>query len=259
MNLNTKPTGHIQSEPACLSVDELVDYAVDKLPAESKAVVEHHLQNCEFCRDALEGIGALPQKERARILTAALNEEIRQRSAVTTDKRSLLGRNWNLYVPLAAMLVIGLVSVLYLNRQSPNEMLFTEYFQPYPSLIPIERGDQPENDLQDALIKYEAKDYAGALASFRKVIAVQPDNGVAHFHAGIAALALDDRQAAIASFQTVIALGNAELAGLSQWYCALAYLKNDELDRARLLFEHIIAEKSVFQRNAEELLQQLNR
>lgn len=258
MNLNTESAGQTEGEPTCLSVEDLVDYAVDKLPAESKAVVEQHLQNCEFCREALEGLGALPQKERVRTLTAALNEEIRQRSAVATHTRSLLLRNWNLYVPLAAMLVIGLVSVLYLNRENMNEILFAEYFQPYPSLIPIERGDQPENDLQNALLKYEAKDYAGALERFRKVIAVEPDNRVAHFYAGIASLALDDRQAAIASFQTVIALGDGELTELSQWYCALAYLKNNELGRARLLFEQISKANGVFNRKAEELLKRLN-
>ena len=139
-----------------------------------------------------------------------------------------------------------------------NEKLFAEYFQPYPSLVPIERGDQPENELQNALMKYEARDYADALESFHKVIAAEPDNRVAHFHAGIASLALDDRQAAIASFQTVIALGNGELTQLSQWYCALAYLKNDELDRARLLLEQIIAANGVFSPQAEELLQRLN-
>lgn len=51
-------------ETNCVSQQELLDYLQGRLTPEDRHKVETHLADCEFCSEALEGLSAIPQKER---------------------------------------------------------------------------------------------------------------------------------------------------------------------------------------------------
>lgn len=66
----------IFDETGCLSEEALNEYAHGKLDIHLKKQVEIHINECDFCRDALEGISLMKSKESSRAAIAQLNEKI---------------------------------------------------------------------------------------------------------------------------------------------------------------------------------------
>lgn len=51
-------------ETSCVSQQELLDYLQGRLPEADRHRVEMHLADCPFCSDAMEGLSAIPEKEK---------------------------------------------------------------------------------------------------------------------------------------------------------------------------------------------------
>ena len=101
--------------------------------------------------------------------------------------RKSASRYWSArqYLALAATLVAGVGTALYLGRPGPGESLFQRYFEPYPSTQPIIRGSAGTDSSSDALALYETRDYQDALVAFEDSLKGQPNNPVVHFYAGL--------------------------------------------------------------------------
>lgn len=66
----------IFDETGCLSEEALTEYAHGKLDIHLRKQVEIHVNDCDFCRDALEGISLMKSKDTSRAAIAQLNEKI---------------------------------------------------------------------------------------------------------------------------------------------------------------------------------------
>jgi tetratricopeptide (TPR) repeat protein len=117
--------------------------------------------------------------------------------------------------------VIGLAGVLYLSRDKSHEKLFAEYFAPHPNNIPVRRGEAPQGDLEQAALHYQVKEYAQALKFFENYLAANPDSVHARFY-------------------------------------GLAYLKKNDLENARAVFNKIISYDGAYKDQAMELLDRLD-
>ena len=53
--MDEKPKNIIFQHTECLSKEELIDYLKKKLNKKEILKVEHHISNCEFCSDSIEG------------------------------------------------------------------------------------------------------------------------------------------------------------------------------------------------------------
>ena len=251
-NLHIEPP--VREETACLTVDELAGYAQDRLPVETRSAAAAHLQQCEFCREALEGFASFSDPERIIPTVRSLNDEIRKRTSLPSAKQSLFMRNWNFYVPLAAMVIIGLVSVLYFTREKPYEKLFAEHFQPYPTIDQTIRGEQPGSELTEAFNRYEVGDFKAAAGLLRALQARTPQNDTINFYAGVSELATGNAGQAIADFRKVLLQPEVKLHEAAKWYLGLAYLKADDLERARAVLSEIVLEGGFYHKHAQALL-----
>ncbi len=272
----------------CLSFEQMVGYEEKTLSPAQYAAVDEHLTQCELCSEAMEGFAAFPDKARRSFLVQELHEEIQRRSlpevapeseptwserlagVVRSAKSWLAGTMKNshsilitprygvkLAYAMATTFLVGVVSVIYLNRETPGEKLFASYFQPYPNLASSVRGEQDASKLQEALQSYDAQDFEAALQELRDILASQPNNVMANFYAGISYLNLKETERAIASLQKVLALNDAKFSAPALWYLALAYLQQDQLVQARATLEGITANQHLYQAQAIKLLEQL--
>jgi tetratricopeptide (TPR) repeat protein len=158
----------------------------------------------------------------------------------------------------AVMLVIAVTSVIYLNREKPNETLFAAYFQPYPSTIPSPRGKPSEGLMAEAMAKYKAGDYREALKIYQSIVQTEPSYTMAYFYAGISYLAVNVPQQAITSLQKVIADEGSKYQEHAEWYLGLAYLKANALENAKSQLNRIISRHGLYAEQATELLQRLS-
>lgn len=153
------------------------------------------------------------------------------------------------FIAAAAVLTIGIVlTVNYFFNSPSHEDLVATYFEPYDNVITV-RGEKEE--LDDALLKYEEKNYAEALVIF----ATYAENETANFYAGECEMALKDYDKALISFEKTIK-AKGLFSEIATFHKALAYVgKGDEVQAKITLIS--IAEKSDFYEKAQNLLRDL--
>ncbi len=109
----------IFDETGCLSEEALTEYAHGKLGIHLKKQVEIHINECDFCRDALEGISLMKSKESSRAAIAQLNEKIANHGKPQHAGGKVIQMNFlRLAAAVALFFVLG-GGVLYVALNPP--------------------------------------------------------------------------------------------------------------------------------------------
>lgn len=240
-------------ESLCLNVDQMIGYVDHKLAPELRLQIQAHLDECRLCSEAVEGVRIYPDKSELREMTGASSYDIHLRPAWI----EFLKHNWKSAYAVAAVLVIGLASVLYLTKADPNQTLFAESFHRYPSPASLVRGEQAGGKFATALGQYEAENFLAALKIFQEILAAEPKNITAHFYAGLVCLELKDSPSAMFHLQNARKDKSHELAEPAAWYLALAYLQKNDMAATQSMLSQIITEDGAYKEKAAKLLESL--
>jgi hypothetical protein len=283
------PETQDHQEMPCLAFEQMLGYVEKTLSPSKRSEVEKHLTSCEFCSEALEGFAAFPEKAKLPAMVESLNEQIEARYAVEAEPveaepeaglsladrwQSVVDsirngietvidilatprRNLRFAYVVASVLLVGIVSVLYLGKDQPNEKLFAEYYQTYPNIASSVRGELTEGKLQEALQQYDAANFKAALKLLQQILLTEPNNAAANFYAGVLYLKSEESERAVASLQKVIAPQDQKLAEPAEWYLALAFLQQNDLAQTRATLSKIAAKDHAFKEQATALLEKL--
>lgn len=235
----------------CLTKEQLIGYAEDRMSPEQRHRAERHLIDCELCSTALEGVISTADKDRVRRTVNSINRDIHGRL-----KRPEVARaNWKVYYSMAAILIVGIFTVFYAFLRRPvHETLFRQYYQPYPNTIPLVRSQTQIGKLELAMMEYEAEHYQTSLNILQEIIREEPGNITAHFYAGISNLCLDKPLPAIILLQKVLDAERGDFSDHARWYLGLAYLRSKDKKQASSIFRDIVAEDGIHKKQSEELL-----
>jgi tetratricopeptide (TPR) repeat protein len=148
----------------------------------------------------------------------------------------------------ATFVVILVASLLYFTQASNPQDLVAANFTPYDNILTV-RGEK--EDLDDALVHYEAQEYEAAIEIFEQY----PNNVNAQFYIGESHLALKKYEAAIPHFKAVLKLDGL-FNEVAEYHLALAYFGNDNsLDGKEMLMG--IDETSDYFKPAQAILEDL--
>ncbi|WP_130735804.1 tol-pal system YbgF family protein [Flavobacterium sp. J27] len=162
---------------------------------------------------------------------------------------------------IAACFVISIFTIAYFlfTVPSSNNTLFLENFEPYRNIIiPIERAaipNQNKNKEYLAFYDYETGNYKTALLEFTSLYQTE-EISYYLFYKAICELRLDQVDNAIDSFLTHQKL-NDSFKEKGKWYLALAYLKNNDIPKCKIILEDIVKHKSYNYQKAKEILEVL--
>ena len=239
----------------CLSLEELISYSNYDLPSQKQADILTHIQGCKFCSDALNGMAKLSDKQGAVKIVRSINKNLHARLALKTNRIFY----WKKYGAMAAIFFIALVSVFYFIKQlSVNDVLFYEYYKPYPNIIPLTRSSQSQSDLEKAMRFYEMEKYKNALVILHKIISNEPENQTALFYSGICQLQTDDIVSAIVAFRDVTKHTTSDLYSPANWFLGLCYLKKKNVESAKQIFNQIVKEEEKYSSQSRKLLKKMN-
>lgn len=253
------------TQDPCLSALEILAYLDGELTEGRKAQVDRHLDECRLCGEAVEGVAGLEWREGFLRSTDSLRARVRARAAKAVVAagierspvhRLLFARPAQLYLTVAATLVVGVGTAVILSRPGPAETLFQRHFDHYPSTRPTVRGAVQESG-PDALALYEAGDYRRALAALEDRLAQQPDDAASRFYAGVCRLSLGQSREATLDLEQVLRLDEKELHAPAEWYLALAHIKSGDLAGARTHLLGIAGAGGFYQERARVLLAEL--
>lgn len=253
-NNSPKNPRNIFASSECLTLDQLTAYVENNLPKAERFRVEKHLVDCELCSDAVEGLASSSDLGVERRIIYALSRKIRKQFA----KAPALQKTARLYYAIAAVIIFGIIALPFLfTRSQLHESLFVEYFEPFPNTVPIVRGQEADSLLQQAMIAYEKESYTEASKHLQNFLASAPESVVAHFYLGNVLLQIDQPALAIPHFQKVLRQKDFQLSEHAEWYLGLAYLKLQDVEHAKVIFEEINARNGIYQKQSAELFDRL--
>ncbi|NOQ72141.1 MAG: tetratricopeptide repeat protein [Crocinitomix sp.] len=148
----------------------------------------------------------------------------------------------------ASIAVILFISILYLVGRPNNQDLVAANFEPYDNILTV-RGEKVA--LDDGLQQYEAGEYEAAIVIFEQF----PENVNAQFYLGESHLALQEFDAALTAYKSVLQTTGI-FYEIAEFHLALSYLGNDDEQGAKETLAAIQKESDYYSK-AQDLLGEL--
>jgi tetratricopeptide (TPR) repeat protein len=159
---------------------------------------------------------------------------------------------------VAALLVIALSINFIFNNEINEDQLFTTYFEPSKNVsVPIVRAEDSETIENKAFITYSEANYKQAIPLFKNAFNITKNSELL-FYEGNALLALGQTEKAIEKFEEHLNYSDV-LVNRSHWYLALAYLKSENIEKAKLELTALINSEETFKKEESiSLLKELD-
>lgn len=226
------------------------DYLNGLLSEEASKKISALIETDAVARDIANGILLLKNKFKTDEATEEyLNERLAiQNNLITQNNRKSLS-----WLKVAATIVLVLVSGLVIYNitanQNGQELVAQALEVPYP-MIAVSRGDDTNDDLNEAISAYESRNFAKAAASYTKL----EQSTTIKFYLGLSYLYNDNLDEAIAKLSDR-ALQESRFSDQCEWYLALAYFKAGEANKSKAILHGIANnDKHYVNQEARDLL-----
>jgi tetratricopeptide (TPR) repeat protein len=161
---------------------------------------------------------------------------------------------WYAAASLVALFAVAATLFMQTNRAVSSDSLFTEYYNS-ENIIDQTRGDQ---NIVEAVIKFQQKDFATASALFKSILDIDNSNIAVWFYYGISNIETKNYDNSIKAFNTIIKQNDNLYIEHAEWYLGLCYLKNNQKDKAIDQFVVVASNPDNFHRQeAKNILEKL--
>ncbi|MCD6543481.1 MAG: hypothetical protein J7K34_03135 [Flavobacteriaceae bacterium] len=222
---------------------ELIDkYFENSLTPKEQSSFNDLLQNDkEFKKEFLfqkdiQKVIAINRREELKLDLQQFEKEFQEKS------KGAFFNKWLIAASLALLIGFGIWFVK--DSYFPtNEQLYTQNFEPYRNIVqPIVRGESSKTIKYSAFVAYENKNYHKAINLFNSI--ANPNETPIQFYKAMCFLSLSKTDDAIQTLLPIAASKEIESSSknyteMANWYLGLAYLKNDDLDKALSQFSII--------------------
>ncbi|MBN2520032.1 MAG: hypothetical protein JXB17_05985 [Bacteroidales bacterium] len=183
----------------------------------------------------------------------------------------ILKTNYRRILAYAAIIIIliGIGSIIFLTSKTNTDKLYLAYFDHYKNdLVEYSRGVPTESPIKnlsvddymiltEAMRYYDKKDYEKTIEIIENRLITNTDCPGIIFFLAVSQLETNRFDEAIDNFKFLIQYPVNDYYEQSNWYLNLAYLKNGDIEKAKLGLKEIILKNSRYKKNAQELLNDL--
>ena len=174
-----KDKEHIEglfTQAGCLTLETIKRYNASSLSFEEKIQIEKHLEDCELCRDALEGLLLVSDPDKIDSIVSEINRNLKSDLATKkSDKtvRSILIQNRMYYIAAAAsvLIFIGIFSYFKFYMQDQNSELSvvtektqTEQKEDFKSVAEDSKFEAMEEEAEELIPVPPAEEEANNMA-----------------------------------------------------------------------------------------------
>ena len=240
-----------------VSIEQFI--ANEMAPAERIAFQKEMRSNPALAEELRlsQGIDAAISREdvldlRQKLLTAI--EAGRTQKAEVPVVRMSFRKIW--YAAASVIVLVAVSATLYLqsNRSVSNESLFSQYYSA-ENIVDQTRSDE---NLVEAVIKFQEKDFAAASSMFKSILDKDSKNIAVWFYYGIANIETQHYNKSIEAFTTIIEHNDNLYIEHAEWYLGLCYLKNNQKDKAIDQFVAVASNDENFHnKEAKKILEKL--
>jgi hypothetical protein len=194
------------------------------------------------------------QKFRRKVKSAALDHRIHEneKNKIVVNRKMF----WGAAATIAILLGLSLFTFLLTNHTKDLQVIYSEYYQPYP-YNPTVRSTETvsQDDFDMGAEEYIKANYGLALDYFNQVSADSPFYSTAFLFKGICFMEMDQFDQAIQSFNQLS--GNRSLNEYGEWYRGLCFIRLNDPEQARNEFEKIIQKEGFYSKQAKSILKGL--
>jgi Tfp pilus assembly protein PilF len=210
------------------SIEQFI--ADEMAPAERAAFIKELKLNLDLAEELKlsQSIDSALQREDIVDLRKKLVNASKAKNTATPVIRLKTSKWW--YAAASVIVVFALSSTLYFQNQHnfSNDSLFSQYYSS-ENIIDQTRGDE---NIVEAVIKFQQKDFALASDLFNKILEKDNSNIAVWFYYGIANIETKNYTNSIKAFNTIITQNDNLYIEHAEWYLGLCYLKNNQKEKA---------------------------
>jgi len=188
-----------------------------------------------------------------RKLIAAINEGRKAKKEVPVIRMNT--RKW-WYAAASLLALCAVTATLYLQtpRNNTNDSLFTQYYNS-ENIVDQTRGEQ---NIVEAVIKFQQKDFKTASVLFKSILDKDKSNIAVWFYYGISNIETRNFENSIKAFNTIIEQNDNLYIEHAEWYLGLCYLKDNQKNKAIDQFVVVASNPDNFHRQeAKNILEKL--
>jgi hypothetical protein len=161
---------------------------------------------------------------------------------------------WYAAASLVALFAVAATLFLQTNRNLSADSLFAQYYNA-ENIVDQTRGDQ---NIVEAVIKFQQKDFAAASHLFKSILDKDNSNIAVWFYYGISNIETKNYDNSIKAFTTIINQKDNLYIEHAEWYLGLCYLKSNQKDKAIDQFVSVASNPDNFHRQeAKNILEKL--
>jgi tetratricopeptide (TPR) repeat protein len=221
-----------------------------------------NVMDVELIRQDLEGLKvrkiSADHKDPADFQTK-LTESRNSRTLTDRQSNKVLSRKmvvWLAAASVATLLILSSLLLIGKNASVDYMAVYNKFYEAYPADIQARSLEALEDDAyRSALLEYTDQNYEEAYLGFGKVSEDPPPNLNFHLYKGICAMEMGDFQAAIKSFTKI--QSDVVLKHEALWYMGLSYLRMEDIQSARAVFEDIVTSNGYYKKQAKKLLKSI--
>lgn len=179
------------------------------------------------------------------------------RERQTAHKKISLTR-WQLQSIAAAIIVLvvlgtGIFTGFFSSDKNMN--LYSEYFIEEGNLLATRTiSGITKDEVKSGIHYYEDQKYDKALSVFNEM----PNNLIARLYSGFTYMKTEEFAKAEQQFNYIIDHGDNIFIDQAEWNIGLAYLAQDKIDKAKMMFTNISKRNSTYRDDATNILKEIN-
>jgi len=164
------------------------------------------------------------------------------------------------YAAIASLAILISAGIVYKmnTRKLTNEKIYEKYYEPYEVTMVYRSAETgAQKLLNDAMIRYEAKDYQAAITLFEQILARDPGNMETELYSGISYMEVKQYKNADHSFTMIIEHNNNLYVEQAEWSLGFCYLMTGRNKEAKALFTTISGKDGYYRKQAAHLLRRI--
>ncbi|MEZ5059883.1 MAG: hypothetical protein R2879_22850 [Saprospiraceae bacterium] len=147
---------------------------------------------------------------------------------------------------VAAILIVLIGAVFFTDifkQSSDPQQLFASNFEPYQMILNTRSGQNlngnKQEQLNEALEAYAQKEYTKAASIFEDLTSDNADQELYELYAAVSRLAAGQAVSAAEKLETLQVKSSPSLRQQVRWYLSLAYLKSEQVNKAKTELQKI--------------------
>ena len=244
-----------------MSNELIKKYLANELSPEKRNAFEQEMENDPFLMEAIEGLSINDEQLTMSKLNAIEYDLHAKIDSKMNEPRKGKVISMSFFRYAAAACIIGIIGfasykMIFVSKQLDEQAIYASYFKPLTNPDATVRGENGATDESQAIQAYEKEDYFEAVNAYQKLVANNPDNVKNNLFLGISYLGTNQPKKAIDVLNKITT--SEEFHFDIQWYLALAYIKNKEIQNAQTTLSNLSKEENYYQKEAQEILDKLD-